>query len=80
MQCRVTNKIMQVMRSMTKEEQAEEVLEAMAEMQDLVEVKDRLFVTSAEHPDTMHESIPILPLHVSIASLMIIILKNALFF
>ena len=67
------------MRSMTKEEWVEEVLEVMDEMEDLVEVEDKLFLTTTEHLDTMHETIPILPLHVSIVSLMIILLKNALF-
>ena len=68
------------MRSMTREEQDEKVLEAMEEMEDLVEFEDRLFVTTAEHLDTTHETIPILPLHVSIVSLMIILLKISLFF
>ena len=64
---------------MTKEEQVEEVLEDMEEMQDLVEVEDRLFVTTTELLETTHETVPILPLHVSIVSLMIILFKIALF-
>ena len=50
----------------------------MAEMEDLVEVEAKLFVTTAEHLDTTHEIVPILPPHVSIVSLMIILLKIAL--
>ena len=67
------------MRNMTKEEWVEEVLEAVAEMEDLVEVEDRLLVTIAEHRDTTHGTIPILPLHVSIVGLMIMLLNNSLF-
>jgi len=63
----------------TREEYVEEVLEVMEEMQYLVEVVDILFVTTAEHRETMHETVPTLPLHVSIVGLMIILLKNALF-
>ena len=55
--------------NMTREEQVEEVLEVVEEMEDLVEVEDRLFATIAELLDTMHENIPILPLHVSIAGI-----------
>ena len=80
MRCRVTRRIIPVMHSMTKEEWVEGVLEAMAEMEDLVEVEDRLFVTTAEHLDTTHETIPTLQLLVSIASLTIMLLKNALFY
>ena len=57
----------------------QEALEDVEEMQDFVEVEDRLFVTTVEHLDTTHETIPIIPLHVSIVSLTIILLKNALF-
>ena len=64
---------------MNKEDRAEEVLEAMAEMEDLVEVEDILFITTTEHLDPMHDTVPILPLHVSIVSLMIILLKISLF-
>ena len=63
----------------TKEEWAKEVLEVVEEMQDLVEVEDRLFVTTVEHMDTTHEIVPIISLYVGIASLTIILLKNALF-
>ena len=79
MQCRVTSRIIPVMRSMTKEKWVEEVLEAMAEMEDLVEVEDRLFVTTTKNLDTTHEIVPILPLHVSIVSIMIILLKISQF-
>ena len=79
MRCRVTSKIILVPRSKTKEERAKEVLEAVAKVDDLVEVEDRLFATTSKNRDTTHETIPILLLHVSIASLTIILLKNALF-
>ena len=78
--CRVTSRILMVPRSMTKEEWAEEVLEAVAEVEDLVEAVDRLFSTIVEHRDTTHDIVPILPLHVSIVGLMIMLLKNSLFF
>ena len=77
MRCRVTNRIISVVLSTTKEERAEEVLEAMAELEDLVE--DKFFVMTAKLLDTTHETVPFLALHVSVASLMIILLKNALF-
>ena len=79
MQCRLTNRIIMVLRSTIREEWVEEVLEAVAEIEDLVEVEDILFVTTAEHLDTTHETVLILPLHVSIVSFMIILLKIALF-
>ena len=75
MQCRVTNSTILELCSMTKEEQVEEVLEVMVEMQDLVEVQDKLFVTTVELLDTTHEILLILPLHVSIVILMIILLS-----
>ena len=75
----MTSRIITVPRSMTREEWVEEVLEVVAEMQDLVEVEEKLFVTTTKQMDTMQEIVPILPLHVSILSLMIIVLKNALF-
>ena len=80
MQCRVTKRIIMVMHSMTKEEWAEEVLEVVAEMEDLVEVEHKLFVTTTEHMDTTYEIVPIVPLHVRIINLMIILLKIALFY
>ena len=64
---------------MNKDERGEEVLEAMEEIQDLVEVEDILFVTTVEHRDTTHETVPIPSLHVIIASITIILLKNAYF-
>ena len=79
MRCKVTSRIILAMCSMTKEEWVEEVLEAMDKMEDLVEVEYKLFVTTAEHLNTMHETIPILPLHLSIVSLMIILLNISLF-
>ena len=80
MQCRLTNIIIPVMRSMSKEEWAEEVLEVVSEMEDLVEVEDKLFVTTMEHLDTTHETVPTPPQYVSIASPMIMLLKNILFY
>ena len=79
MQCRVTNRIIPVMRNTTKEERVEKVLEVMVEMEDLVEVEDKLFVTIAEHLDTTHETVPILPLHFSIVSFIIILFNIFLF-
>ena len=65
--------------STTREERVKEVLEAVEEVEDLVEVDDKLFATIAEHRDTMHETVPTLPLHVSIVGLMIMLLKKVLF-
>ena len=65
--------------SMTREEWVEEVLEAVEEVKDLVEVEDRLSTTTMDNRDITHETVPILPLHVSIVGLMIILLKITLF-
>ena len=52
----------------------------MEEVEDLVEVMDRLFSTTKDNKDTMHDIVPTLPLLVSIASLTTMLLKNALFY
>ena len=61
------------------EEQVKEVSEGVDEAKDLVEVVDKLFATIAGNRDTTHETGPTLPLPISIASLMIMLLKNVLF-
>ena len=66
--------------SMTREEQVMEVLEDMEEVEDLAEVVDKLFSTTADNRDTMHETAPTPPLPVSIASPIIMLLKNVLFY
>ena len=76
----MTSRTTLVMRSMTKEEWDYEVLEVVEEMEDLVEVMDRLSTTTTDNRDTTHETVLTLPLLVGIASLTIILLRNALFF
>lgn len=70
---------MQVMRSTTKEEQVKEVLEAMDEAEDMVEVVDRSFATIMDNKDTTHNTIPTLLELVNIADPLIMLLKNVLF-
>ena len=65
--------------STTTKELVEEALEAMEEVEDLAKVTDRLSATTVDNKDTTRETVPTLPLHVSIASLTIILLKNAIF-
>lgn len=52
----------------------------MEEVEDLVEVADRLLVTTADNKDTTCEIVPTLPLLVSITSCMFMLLKNVLFY
>ena len=73
MQCRVTSRTILALRSTTREEKVEESLEVMEEVEDLVEVVDILFATIVDNRDTTHETVPTLPLPISIASLTIII-------
>ena len=79
MRCRLTSRIIIELYSTTREEWVEEVLEVVEEVEDLVEVEEKLFVTTMEHRDTMHETVPTIPIHVSIVGLTIMLLKNALF-
>ena len=52
----------------------------MDEAEDMVEVTNKLFATIVDNKDTMREIVPI-PLHlVSITNLMIMLLKNVLFY
>ena len=80
MQCRVTSRIILVLRSMTKEEQVMEALEVVEEVEDLVEVADKSIDTVAENRDTTQEIVPTPPQYVSIASPMIMLLNNVLFY
>ena len=52
----------------------------MNEVEDLVEVVDRLSTTTMDNRDTMPETIPTPPQLVSLASLTIMLLRNALFY
>ena len=65
---------------MTKEERVVEALEAKEEVEDLAEATDKLFATTADNRDTTHETVPTPPLPISIASPMIMLLKNVLFY
>ena len=56
-----------------------EVLEVAKEVEDLVEVTDKSIVTAADNKDTTQETVPTPPQYVSIASPMIMLLKNVLF-
>lgn len=52
----------------------------MDEAEEWVEVIDRSFATIADNMDTMRETIPTLPQPDSIANLMIMLLRSALFY
>ena len=80
MRCRVTSKTILTLRSTTKEEWVVEVLEAEEEVEDLAEAVDKLFSTTADNKDTTCEIVPTPPLPISIASPMIMLLKNVLFY
>ena len=80
MQCKVTSNIILALCSMTKEEQVVEALEVEEEEEDLVEVEDKSLATIVDNKNTMQETIPTPPQYVSIASPMIMLLKNVLFY
>ena len=80
MRCRVTNRTILALCSTTKEEWVVETLEAKEEVEDLAEVVDKLFATTADNRETTFETAPTPPLPVSIASTMIMLLKNVLFY
>jgi hypothetical protein len=52
----------------------------MDEVEDLVKVTDKLSTTTVDKRDTMRETVPTLPQPVRIANLMIMLLKNVLFY
>ena len=52
----------------------------MEEVEDLVEGADKSIATTTDNKDTTHETVPTPPLPVSIASPMIMLLKNVLFY
>ena len=80
MQCRVTSSKILALRSTTKEEQVVEVVEVTEEVEDLVEVTEKSFSTAVHNRDTTQEIVPTPPQYVSIASHMIMLLKNVLFY
>jgi hypothetical protein len=80
MRCKVVNRTMQVMHCTTRVENVEEVSVVMDEVEDLVEVVDRSFSTIVDNRDTTCETIRTLLLPVSIATPVIMLLKNVLFY
>ena len=80
MRCRVTSRTILALHSTTKEERVVEALEVEEEVEDLVEVVDKLFATIADNRDTTRGTVPTPPLLVNIASPMIKLLKNVLFY
>ena len=80
MRCRVTIRTILALCSTTKAEWVTEALEAKEEVEDLVEVVDKLFATTTDNKDTMRETVPTPPLPVSIASPITMLLKNVLFY
>ena len=52
----------------------------MEDVEDLVEVADKSSTTIADNKDTTQETVPTPPLPVSIASPMIMLLKNVIFY
>ena len=57
-----------------------ETLEVVEEVEDLGEIADKLFSTTVDNRDTMHDTAPTPPLPISIVSPMIKLLKNVLFY
>jgi hypothetical protein len=55
-------------------------LYVMKEVEDLVEVMDKSFATTVDNKDTTQDIVPTPPQYVSIASPMIMLLKNVLFY
>ena len=80
MQCRVTSSRILALCCTTKEEKVVEALEVEDEEEDLVEVKDKSLATTMDNKDTMQETVTKPLQYVSIANLMNILLKNALFY
>ena len=52
MQCRVTSRLILALHSTTREEQVVEILEVEEEVEDLVEVTDKLYATTAKNKAT----------------------------
>ena len=71
MQCKVTSRIILALHSMIKEEWVTEALKVEEGVEDLEEVVNKLFSTTVDNRDTMHETVPTPPLTVNIASPMI---------
>ena len=80
MRCRVTNRTTLALCSTTKEEQVMEALEVEEEVEDLVEATNKSTATTTNYKDTMQETVLTPPQYVSIASLMIMLLNNVLFY
>ena len=78
MGCKLSNKIMEEMRSLVKIEQAVVDSKVMDEEEDMVEEEVNLYVIIVDNLDTMQETVQIRPLHVSIVNHLSILLKNAL--
>ena len=76
----MTSRTILALRNMTREEQVEEDLEVVEEVEDLVEVVERSLATAVDNRDTMQEAVPTPPQYVSVASPMIMLLNNVLFY
>ena len=80
MRCKLSNKIMEEMRSLIKVEQAVVDSEVVDKEEDMVEEEGNLYVTTVDNLDTTQGTVQIRPLHVSIVNRLSILLKNALCF
>ena len=68
MRCKLSNKIMEEMRSLINIEQAVVDSEVMDEEEDMVEEEVNLYVTTVDNLDTTQGTVQIRPLHVSIVN------------
>ena len=80
MQCRVTISRILALHSMTKQEQVVEASKAEEELEEMVEVKEQSLAIDVDSKDIMPENVINLSQYVSIADLMNILLKTALFY
>ena len=78
MRCKMSNRVMEEMRSLIKVEQAVVDSEVVDKEEDMVEEEVNLYVTTMDNLDTMQETVQIQPLHVSIVNHLSILLKIAL--
>ena len=78
MRCKLSNRIMEEMRSLVKIEQVMVDSEVVDEEEDMVEEEVNLYVTTVDNLDTTQETMQIRPLHVTIVNHLSILLKNSL--
>lgn len=78
MRCKLSNRVMEEMRSLIKVEQVVADSKVVDKEEDMVEEEVNLYVTTMDSLDTTQGTVQIRPLHVSIVNHLSILLKNAL--